>query len=161
MDPIAAKLTEAAAKNAAPKSVAPNYSVDKTGFGQLMDNQMKSNQQSTSHLMEMVDGMMGDGGNSMKALPAPELQVTKTEIPGAVEPVAKSADLMGIFKEVNGSQVNMNHLMEQLGSGKKFSNKELLSLQVFAHNHTMSYELVSKTGEMVNNAIQRPMQMQV
>lgn len=164
MDPIAAQLTKGAIQNKAPKPVAPNYSTDKTGFGSfgdLLNNQMKTNQQSTSHLLEMVDNMMGDTGNSMKAIPAPEVQVSKTEIPDGVQPVAKSADLMELFKEVNTSQNNMSQLIEQLSSGKKLSTQELLSVQVFVHHHTVSYELVSKTGEMVNNAIQRPTQMQV
>jgi hypothetical protein len=36
-----------------------------------------------------------------------------------------------------------------------------MRLQIFAHQHTVTYELVSKFGEMGNRAIQQPMQMQV
>jgi hypothetical protein len=101
-------------------------------------------------------------GAGMNAIPAGEIKV---DLAKAGEVTASSggnnSSVLDVFKEINGSQNNMDRLIETMSSGKKFSTQELLQFQVFAHHHTVTYEMMSKFGEMANRAIQTPFQMQV
>lgn len=167
MDPISAQLTQSALKGvsqpSAPINKTPNFQTEQSSFGHMLDNQISSGNTATDKLLSLVDNMAGDaGGSSMKAIPADGIQVdlSKVEETGSSASSNKSA-IFDLFKEVNGSQNNMDALLEQLSSGKKFSTQEMVRLQVFAHQHTVTYELVSKFGEMAGRAVQTPFQMQV
>lgn len=169
IDPISAQLTKGALNKVAtpdslgPKTAEKSYSMDQSAFGNVLNNHLDASNASTGKLIEMVDNMVGGGGNSgIHAIPADGINVDLTK----VSEVAQSSqgggiNMFDIFKEINGSQINMDGLMEQLGSGKKFSTNELLRWQIFAHQHTMTYEMVTKFGEMANRAVQGPFQMQV
>jgi len=167
MDALTLQLTKNALKGAGdPKAVAPkanNYSVEQSGFGQVLDNQVQANNSATSKLLEFVDNMAGNSaGENMNAIPAGEIKVDLAkagEVQGS--PVNQKGSMMDIFQEFNQTQNNMDSLLEQMSSGKKFNTHELLRLQIFAHQHTATYELVSKFGELGNRAIQTPFQMQV
>jgi hypothetical protein len=170
IDPISSQLTKAALnKVAAPDTMGPKtaekaYGLDQSAFANVMGNHMEASNSSNNKLMEMVDNMVGGGGagQDMKAIPADGINVDLNR----VTEVAQSqqgggVNIFDMFKEINGSQMNMDSLMEQMGSGKKFSTNEMMRLQVFAHQHTMTYEMVTKFGEMANRAVQGPFQMQV
>ena len=167
MDPITAQLTNTALKQAGtPESLgskpAANFSTDQSAFGQMLNNHMDASNSSTQQMLQLVDNMAGGQGQEMKAIPADQINVDLNKVGEVNNTVASNkTGLSEIFKEINHSQNNMDVLMEQMNSGKKFSTNELLRLQIFAHQHTVTYELVSKFGEMGNRAIQTPMQMQV
>ena len=167
MDPITAQLTSSALKQAGtPNSGAAkppvNYTTEQSAFGQILDNQNAASNGSTQQMLQMVDNMMGTNGPDMQAIPAKDINVDLKKAGEVTQTVANNkASIFDVFKEVNHSQNNMDALMEQLNSGKKFNTNELMRLQIFAHQHTVTYELVSKFGEMGNRAIQQPMQMQV
>lgn len=166
MDPITAQLTNSALKQAGtPESIAPkapSYSTDQSAFGQILGNHMDASNSSTQQLLSIVDNMTGGAEPQMNAIPADQINVDLKKVGEVQSTVASNkSSIFDIFKEVNSSQNNMDGLMEQLNSGKKFSTHELMRLQIFAHQHTVTYELVSKFGEMANRAIQTPIQMQV
>lgn len=168
IDPISAQLTKGAINKVAspdtlgPKTAEKAYSLDQSAFGNVLGNHMDASNASNNKLLEMVDSMVGGGGTDMKAISAEGINVDLNRV-GEVAQSSQGGgvNIFDIFKEVNGSQVNMDSLMEQLGTGKKFSTNELMRWQIFAHQHTMTYEMVTKFGEMANRAVQGPFQMQV
>ena len=168
IDPISAQLTKGALNKVAtpdtlgPKTAEKNYGVDQSAFGNVLGNHMEASNSSQGKLLEMVDNMVGSNGGDMKAIPADQINVDMSR----VTEVAQSnqgggVNIFDMFKEINNSQINMDSLMDQLGSGKKFMTTELMRWQIFAHQHTMTYEMVTKFGEMANRAVQGPFQMQV
>jgi hypothetical protein len=166
MDPITAQLSQSALKQAGtPETIAPktpNYTTENSAFGQILGNHMDASNSSTQQLINIVENMTGNSEPKMNAIPADQINVDLKkagEVEGTV--ASNKSAIFEIFKEVNHSQTNMDGLMEQLNSGKKFNTHELMRLQIFAHQHTVTYELVSKFGEMANRAIQTPIQMQV
>ncbi len=167
MDAISLQLTQKAlvgASQNSPVAKTQNYSVEQSSFSKVLDSQVQTNQDTTQQLMQMVEDMGGGDTNpTMNAISADGIQIDVAkagEVPGT-QGVSSATSIYEIFKEVNLTQNNMDTLMEQMNSGKKFSTHELLRLQVFAHQHTATYEMVSKVGEMGNRAIQTPFQMQV
>jgi hypothetical protein len=175
IDPISSQLTKAALNKVAtpdtlgPKTAEKAYGLDQSAFGNVLGNHMEASNTSNNKLLEMVDSMMGGGGSSggqgIKAIPADQINVDLNRVTEVAQSQqgggAGGVNIFDMFKEINGSQVNMDSLVEQMGSGKKFSTQEMLQWQVFAHQHTMTYEMVSKFGEMANRAVQGPFQMQV
>jgi hypothetical protein len=168
IDPISAQLTTGALNKVAtpdslgPKTAEKSHSIDQSAFGNVLGNHMEASNASNNKLMEMVDSMVGGGGQDIKAISADGINVDMSRVTEVAQSSSGGGvNIFDIFKEVNGSQVNMDSLMDQMGSGKKFSTNELMRWQIFAHQHTMTYEMVSKFGEMANRAVQGPFQMQV
>lgn len=167
MDALTLQLTKNALNGAAgPKPAATkpnNYSIERSGFGKTLDNQVEANNSTTDKLLQFVNNMTGGPvDQNMNAIPAGEIKVDLAkagEINGST--TDKKSAIFDIFKDFNQTQNNMDQLLEQMSTGKKFNTHELLRLQVFAHQHSVTYEMVSKFGEMGNRAIQTPFQMQV
>jgi hypothetical protein len=124
---------------------------------------MEASNSSNNKLLAMVDNMVGGGGQDMKAISGEGINVDLNRV-GEVAQAQQSGGGTNIFdmlKELNSSQLNMDSLMEQLGTGKQWSTKQILQMQFFAHQHTITYEMVTKFGEMAGRAVQGPFQMQV
>lgn len=171
MDPISAQLTQKAltGMGGLDTAIKPqntqqiSQSFDQSGFGKVLDSQMQGNDATTNKLMQFVENFNQESmGDSMKAIPAGDIQIDVAkagELNG--KSVTKSQSIFEIFKEVNGTQHNMDQVLETLSSGKKLSTMEMTRLQVLAHMNTVNMEVISKVGEMANRAIQTPFQMQV
>lgn len=164
MDPIAAQLTKTAAQGLEkqlPKNPAPKYQIEQSQFGQVLNNQLESGQDANGKLLNFVEELT-QPNSGVKAIPAGEIHVDLAKAP-EVTPTANSNKnaIFGIFKEINSSQNNMDKLMENLASGKKFSTHELIRLQIFSHQHAMGYEMFSRMGAEVNRSIQSVTNMQV
>ncbi|MCP5468472.1 MAG: hypothetical protein H7A32_04305 [Deltaproteobacteria bacterium] len=167
-EPVSAALTEELLKQAvdlkeSPATTHNSYEIENSQFGALMDQNMAmdTNPQTQMSATQLVgDLMQSDKG--INAIPANELNLDLSQVKSVEFDQKGGGAVSELLKQVNNSQNNMELLVEKLTSGgEKFSMKEMIQIQVFAHQHTMMFDSMVKFGEMVNSSVNKAFNMQI
>ncbi len=167
-EPVSAALTEELLKQAvdlkeSPASTPNSYEIENSQFGALMDQNMAmdANPQTQMSASQMVgDLMQHDKG--INAIPANELNLDLSQVKGVEFNEKRGGVVSELLKQVNNSQNNMEMLVDNLTQGnQKFTMKEMIQVQVFAHQHTMMFDTMVKFGEMVNSSVNKAFNMQL
>lgn len=69
--------------------------------------------------------------------------------------------MSGVFSSLERGQLNLDKLIAQAASGKKFSNSELLGLQASMYKYTQELDLTSKVVEKATTGLKDTLKTQV
>lgn len=126
----------------------PNQDYSK--FQKMLEAQQQSNAQVVE---KMADLNLVNNGSAiqMKSVSAEGLNIDPSKIETKDE-IQTTNKLGNMFAEVNRGQLQMENIMEMMGSGRNFSGQELLAIQAGIYSIVQEMELAAKAVEQVNHA---------
>jgi|APSaa5957512535_1039671.scaffolds.fasta_scaffold256983_1 hypothetical protein len=110
---------------------------------------------------KLVDAM-SNGSDSMKAMPANDIQINigNSEVETSFAGGDAKQGAFGMFSKINSDMLKMDSMVDVLSSGNvRMGRKELLAYQIAANGFSLSTDLYTKMAQMVSTNLNTLFQM--